>query len=63
MTMRDRFALEFAKVYAQKWEKASDMVIVEKAISLADCLAMRLALGDPVEQALAEAEAKGKVAV
>lgn len=60
MTLRDRFALEFAKAYVTKWPTASDNEIVEKAVSLADCLALRLALGDPVEQALAAAEARKK---
>lgn len=52
LTIRDYAAIEFAKVFAAEWRQASDFEITERSVSLADCMAQRLALGDPCEQIL-----------
>lgn len=57
MTIRDRFALELLKTLVTKYKAEDEGDLVDKAVDLADKLALRLALGDPVEQRLLGREA------
>lgn len=56
LSIRDYTAVQLTKVLVGQWRDATPKEIVERAISVADELALELAKGDPVEQALRNKE-------